>query len=875
MRRTLVLLCVSFSLVSFISGSSLEAREFWLKDDVEPTSATLSLASAADAGPVISRHDVGNMKLAVYSNGHWGRTGNPSYDYFTGEPMTVGHEYPKGSYICHLWGAHCWIGGIRGSDTLVSGTSGTVATLECGEFQTTPIDGVIMEKIQAGVPLSGSDQQAVSHQDIIIRFTDTAITCPNVVDYLRGTSHIPLNVEVTQKTYTWSHDIADDFILFDITIKNIGRELIKEMYIGIETRPSVMVDLEGTQDDGSTFIADGIVGFVDETPSRHGCGIVDTLNMMWAANFNGMPYGEEFIDDPFWIEYWMWFKSATSAHGVFFLDYPEQGESRPVKLSYNWYCRGLSLTPDVSFLDFGPRHREGFRDFLTGGGTGIPRGDANSYHVLSNGEIDYDVLRTASIGSFDPIWVPPPPDFANQLSTKGVLAATNMLSVGPFDVPAGASIKIPYVFVCGENFHTDPNNRWNLPHDVDLFYDNLDFFDLLKNASWARWVYDNPGVDTDGDDYAGEFTVCDGDTIYTTGDGIPDWRCAEPPPPPKVWLEPTVNGIRVRFNGTVSETERDIFSGVADFEGYRIYCGLDGRATSLSVMASYDRNDYNKFVLTYDGIKSEYYLFDIPFSVDSLRCLYGSGPDPCIDSVFDPANYTRTLPYIHPDFPDSIFYFQPVDYNISTLGGENSIARVYPDEPDPSIYHPDSIPDEAYTSDGLLKYYEYEFEITNLLATIPYWISVTAFDYGYPQMDIEGLESSRTAWIQSVYPMSASDAVAGGNTRVYVYPNPYRGDADYRDLGFEGRMREDRPDHRVRAIHFANLPPKCRIYIYSLDGDLVRQLDHDVDPSDPSYNHHVWNMITRNTQMVVTGLYYWVVETEDGTTQMGKLVIIF
>ena len=32
-------------------------------------------------------------------------------------------------------------------------------------------------------------------------------------------------------------------------------------------------------------------------------------------------------------------------------------------------------------------------------------------------------------------------------------------------------------------------------------------------------------------------------------------------------------------------------------------------------------------------------------------------------------------------------------------------------------------------------------------------------------------------------------------------------------------------------------------------------------------------MITRNTQAIVTGLYYWVVESEYGN-QVGKLVIL-
>lgn len=64
------------------------------------------------------------------------------------------------------------------------------------------------------------------------------------------------------------------------------------------------------------------------------------------------------------------------------------------------------------------------------------------------------------------------------------------------------------------------------------------------------------------------------------------------------------------------------------------------------------------------------------------------------------------------------------------------------------------------------------------------------------------------------------------------------------------------------------------IRIYSLDGNLVRELDHNIDPSDPLSNHHAWDLITRNTQLVVSGLYCWSVESPEGETQIGKLVII-
>ena len=106
-----------------------------------------------------------------------------------------------------------------------------------------------------------------------------------------------------------------------------------------------------------------------------------------------------------------------------------------------------------------------------------------------------------------------------------------------------------------------------------------------------------------------------------------------------------------------------------------------------------------------------------------------------------------------------------------------------------------------------------------------------------------------------------------------VYPNPYRIDEDYRDRGFEGLGQEDRHFERVRRIHFANLPPKSKIMIYTLDGDLVSEIHHYSDPSDPSSSNVEWGLISRNGEPVVSGLYYWVVESDAGT-QMGKLAII-
>ena len=76
-----------------------------------------------------------------------------------------------------------------------------------------------------------------------------------------------------------------------------------------------------------------------------------------------------------------------------------------------------------------------------------------------------------------------------------------------------------------------------------------------------------------------------------------------------------------------------------------------------------------------------------------------------------------------------------------------------------------------------------------------------------------------------------------------------------------------------RRIWFINLPNEARIRIYSLDGDLIRELHHP-DPYRTTYSPCLgWDLITRNTQTVVSGIYIYRVDSELGA-QFGKIVIV-
>ncbi|MFQ6008072.1 MAG: hypothetical protein ACE5K8_03885 [Candidatus Zixiibacteriota bacterium] len=815
-------------------------------------------------------HNIGKIVLDVgypLSFGWWHYYQIP--DCLTGiGPAYPGAEYPKGSNVSYLLGAMMWVGGVLGGDTLVS---------DLREIRPVDWPEAYVEYRSILDPAAPEFEGAISEQDFTSVGIDT-FTEGIPLDDFSHRPHKPLYVELTSRSYAWSYSYAEDFVLFDLSIKNIGKGRIKDAYVAFYIWPDV--GFKG----GTRFTdIDDIGGFVRTVPAPGPCGFIDTLNIMWWADNDGDPVEGVFTDQKVMTPEGDIIRSCPDINGIYLIHPPAvagRSEWGKATLSYNWWYR-YPLGGD----DWGPMQRANYRDFGTGR-LGLPPGNRNQYYVISNGEIDYDQAYTAVISPFHPVWLPPPQDLATDIP-DGIWSMEYLLSIGPFDIDPGATMSLVFAYVAGEDFHTDPNNINNLPYNPDAYYQNLDFSDLAKNAKWAEWVYDNPGIDTDSDGYAGEFRVCASESILTDsgwvytraettwykGDGIPDWRAATPPPAPYFWIEPIVNGLHTRFNGERSETTEDVFLHRVDFEGYRIYLARDERATSYTVVASYDRENYDKYVWNPNAFpEAGWELHDIPYTLDSLRCLYGFGENPCQDSLFDPLTYTRVQPYVHPQFPDSLFFFVKHDYNVSKLGVSTPIRKVYPDEPDPSTLPLDSLTPDRYTKEGHLKYYEYEFTIEGLLPTVPYWVNVTAFDFGSPKSGLEALETSITLGAQDAYPVNPYDVEHEG--KVYAYPNPYRINAGYRQLGYEGRTRENFPSDKVRAIHFANLPPKCTIKIFTLDGDRIITIEHDMDPSDPNASHDQWNLINRNHQLVVSGLYYWTVETPNGEVQIGKLVII-
>jgi len=861
--------------------------------------------SVSDAPFVeVGIHQINDVWMTVSNMGQMGTGGyiGVVFDPVTGME-TPSCLYPANSALNYLYVAGFWIGAIVGRDTLVSiGVDDWVGsyTMELwpdqGEDEYPYGGGISRKSIQRGSPYF--DEKAKSEQDIIAVYTDT-VTNPSYVgiDNVDGRPHHPLNMEITQRSYGWSYDYAADFILFDYSIKNIGIKKLNKVFMAVY----VDGDVHHESMFGPEGYGEDLCGFRRTFPAEAGCGFLDTINIAYITDNDGDPTDQGVFS----------VNSTKGAAGVRVVRTP----SDSLRYSFNWWAGDYDASTDFGPRQFGT-YDDPFRDM--GGRIGTPLGDANKYYVMRREEFDYDQLFVARDNTSEG-WLPPPSTAAEMANGYD---ARYLLSFGPFDIDPGEVLPVSFAWVLGDNLHVkaDDFESYFNPYEPDVYYERLDFSELARNSMWASWIYDNPGYDSDGDGYFGKSRICGYDSIYVCrydtieieptvidticgyeytvadtfwyeGDGIPDFRGASPPPPPELWvidesgdtlrskIEPRVNEfnqgeLAIRWNGLHSETEKDIFSNMRDFEGYRVYLAYSPNSDDFTLISSYDIEDYNRY--RYNPDRSYWELKDIPFTIDSLRALYGAN--------FDPLSHDLDHPFI---WNDTAYYFSTQDYNQSDYTDENLIHKVYPDSPPPQTLDIDSArvhyPEDLTEDGNYFKYYEYEYILKNLLPSQLYYVSVTAFDYGSPTSGLKSLETPPQQNYVAEYAQNSASMVIDEGLDVIVYPNPYRIDGNYKDYGYEGRdyidsegkliQQEGLPDDRTRSIHFINLPPKCTIRVFTIDGDLVREIEHDVPADFPQSSHERWDLITRNTQMVVSGIYYYSVESDWGN-QIGKLVII-
>jgi len=175
-----------------------------------------------------------------------------------------------------------------------------------------------------------------------------------------------------------------------------------------------------------------------------------------------------------------------------------------------------------------------------------------------------------------------------------------------------------------------------------------------------------------------------------------------------------------------------------------------------------------------------------------------------------------------------------------------------------------------------------------------YFYSVTAFDSTGSGQGMSMLEGRRSATeSDGVVPQ----ALVREGKSAWVVPNPYRGGRNIADRPSSWDLTPNGSDPTGTHIDFMGLPGgKWTIQVFTVSGDLVQTLraDDAVNESirtpitgadgrtvqgynrqqdNPMDGQASWNLISRNGQDIVSGIYLFTVES-DGVIQRGKFVVI-
>jgi len=772
--------------------------------------------------------------------------------------------YPRSRYLAD---AGLLVGAKVGAARLVSvGTDQRWPRYDMGDL------GVEFMKFDPGRALSTRrrspyyDPRATAEQQYEMTYTDTT-HIPSIwgpaLDETELRYHRPIGLEVKQTSYTWESPVARRFCIIDATITNISGRTLDHLALAYYADP----DVGGGPSSVDSVLSqlDDICGFLPYAPGVLP-GTIDTLNIAWVADNNGDPTGNyEAFDER---------GSPTGVFGLYVLRAPQIHSP-----SFNWFAN------DHRNIEWGPR-RVGSEQGPSRS-QGAPFGDVDRFLAMTNGEIDYDQLYSAidmrSEGWFGPAQEQIAKDIADGLDTRMIL------SYGPLpDLAPGDSIQFTLALIIGSNLHRGPRTYLTyFRYDDPLPYiQHFDFRDLMAQARWANWAYDNPGVDTDGDGYAGEYYIgrCGSlgcDTLFYKGDGVPDFRGPNPPPAPELDILTSPGTVTIRWSGAETELYRDPLIRKMQFEGYRFYMGKFNDDSQYSLIASWDREDFRRYA--YDQELGQWLPISDPMTIAQWQDFLAH-PD------FTPLDYrTPSFELAWKDtVADSVWnedgefvglrlwerlsYWEKEEDN---QGNEYFDGRV--------TYQ--NLIQQVGTRDTVIggqvhRYGLYEIVLDKLNPTIPMFCSVTSLDFGDIRFNRAPLESSPSQngrYVEFYHPASV---VVDSGLKVSVYPNPYKviytsrhGErTTYFREGYEGRGLEEFHE-QDRRIHFVNLPEKATIRIYSLDGDLIREIHHP-DPNLTTYPTSVgWDLVSRNVQAVVSGTYIWRVDSELGT-QMGKLVII-
>jgi hypothetical protein len=857
--------------------------------------------------------DIGQLQMNITNNGLIGS----QYSIVSSYSDAPSGQWPGGSGIEYLFSAGLWIGGIRDGAAHVSTgqyerelwpLTGPEHTIYEARFGKSIRPNFNDDRTGARIfePEGDDDRDGRYNEDMLNGLDDDGDGLIDEDFEMQGNQmmvctmydntpmskemypdHYPLDLKIEQTAFAWEMEDVDDFVVFSYKIRNIGTTDIDDMYVGMQVDCDI-----GMRDGGGSGAFNDRAGIFQ--------GMARTTNGMYESVEVAYMYdgeGKYHVDGYFGV---MFRGSHSMLHRIH---------------SYNLYTGTKPYEMGGSPTNDAERYNELSEYNIDENTEDEEQGD---YHFLiSNGNkgslrpgqsTRVEVVFVCG-GNFEELlencanahqaWEGAWYDMDNDTST-GTNGRESFMCIEDYGLTIEMFKASPFVGMVA--MAADVSCRYPLPEtynirpdDLDLQLDgrhciwvNMDNCDECANLRgkpctrgtfWGIWNCSRWWLSLD------ERRGCTGiggrETVFR-------WITESIPPPPDMRLWSEDSKVHIVWNDD-SESERDLVTDHMDFEGYMIYRADDwdrpfgtSEVTgppeeSWRILDSFDL--VNEAIISRDianvtqrdtvslgfntGLEEIRHepscLSDPRFEGLAERMAQVVATGKYVDPHYRPsirmldgsvrADMTDLLPW--EDFPavlDTFYWVTP--YISNAMGTPNKPAKKFYEYIDEEIHN------------GFLYFYgvvttDHDMAIINnrLILTGP---------------GLQGDPTTNFSWIRPGSNSQTANDVAADGSRIYVYPNPATREA----LSEFQQMYPNSKDPTGVRVMFTNLPAAHNtINIFTLDGDLVASLDHD---GTDGYGDVSWNLVTRNGQQAVSGIYlYSVISDNDRFPEfIDKFVLI-
>jgi hypothetical protein len=861
-------------------------------------------------------HNVGELQMNITNWGLLGsRPGGAAA--YSDAPSAM---WPAGSGIEYLWAAGLWVGALKNGVPLVTtgqyapemlanpddpldtiwptyqGAAGGKRFPDPGEDDDG--DGRIDEDPINGLDddndtLVDEDFGAISNQMFRATMRDNTALVVEI-----NPEHEPLNLRIIQQSYAWENDDVDDFIGFQFEMVNVGVQPLEDMYVGFFADCDI-----GPRNTGG-IAEDDLPGFFDGSVRAADNSLVPiSVAYMYDCDGDG--------------------GLAPGFIGIMFLDHPidPSGEIAPQRVgitSFNHFSgnqpfdRGGDPNNDAERYEL--LSADGFDQTPPLGECG----KANDFRILlATGpfvELPVDeslVVRSAIVVG------------AGETGLKQHAADAALTYYGAFfdkDLDPSTGIEGRENEICAEDFGSSASDPTN--PIFSLFSNPCDTLGLGAGGEFPPPI-DPSDLDDDGcifvnSDCYFELARRNGANNCVNETTLPPeqlggctgvqgkefpvrWLVGLAPVAPDLRLWQTDNRTHVFFNN-MSQIIPDVRLQEIDFESYRIWradgwdrpfgASIDNgpEASLWSLIAEFDVVNFFQDRREVDG---QVIVQELPLGANTGLDVIQYTPQ-----MFRPEHpeYEATMPekeLVQTILEDPAFEFlnatlAPSEFvryrdkngQITPIGAKYPQIRDFEDSYDAI--------DSAYWGFNGVEFFEFVDE--DVFNGVAYFYSVTATDFVADTATGEvipigrGLagdpQSNFGFAVPRFTPQTAEERDELGQN-IFVFPNPATREA----LADFSQFNPNSDDPTGVRVMFANLPAaRNTINIYTLAGDLVETLEHDgtaLDcPDDSGFGNcggsAFWNLVSRNGQEVVSGIYLYSVESSDAAFDrvIGRFVVV-